>query len=218
MPSILTVNLAHPRHSPDKSVLSTGIDKRPVDTAVEVRAPGPQQGGLGSGLVGDLIGNPKFHGGDDQAVYTYAREDLNAWETELQRELSNGMFGENFTMAGIDVNEARIGERWSIGTGGLELEVTSPRIPCHTFADFLSLRGWTKRFTEAAKPGAYLRVISPGTVNAGDQVVVTHRPEHDVTVRLAFRALTREPELLPDLLAAEALPERIRQQVRRRAG
>ena len=36
--------------------------------AVAVRAPGPMHGGLGSGLVGDTIGNPKVHGGDDQAV------------------------------------------------------------------------------------------------------------------------------------------------------
>ena len=45
-----------------------------------VRAPGPMDGGVGSGLVGDIIGNQKVHGGDDQAVYAYAREDLDAWE------------------------------------------------------------------------------------------------------------------------------------------
>ena len=74
-----------------------------------VRAPGPMHGGLGSGLVGDTIGNQKLHGGDDQAVYAYAREDLDAWEIQLQRTLNNGMFGENLTTSGIDVTGARIG-------------------------------------------------------------------------------------------------------------
>ena len=46
-------------------------------------------------------------------------------------------------------------------------------------------------------PGAYLRVLLPGTVRAGDRVVVVGRPDHDVTVGLTFRALTREPGLLP---------------------
>ena len=47
------------------------------------------RGGLGSGLVGDSIGNPKLHGGDDQAVYAYAREDLDGWETRLDLPLTN---------------------------------------------------------------------------------------------------------------------------------
>lgn len=217
MSSILTVNLAEPRRSPDKPELSTGIDKRPTADAVEVRGPGPRQGGLGSGLVGDLIGNPKFHGGDDQAVYAYAREDLDAWAVELERELPNGIFGENFTTVGVDVTGARIGERWHIGSDGLVLEVTSPRTPCRTFAKFLDLRGWMKRFTEAANPGAYLRVIHPGTVRAGDQVVVASRPDHEITVSVVFRAIMGEAELLPQLLTADALPEKIKKQARKRA-
>ncbi|AQA06754.1 MOSC domain-containing protein [Mycobacterium sp. MS1601] len=216
MASILTVNLARPRTNPDKPELSTGIDKHPVDDAVQVRAPGPRRGGLGSGLVGDMIGNPKFHGGDDQAVYAYAREDLDAWQTELQRELTNGIFGENLTTAGVDVTGARIGERWHVGTGGLVLEVSSPRTPCRTFVEFLDIRGWMKTFTEAATPGAYLRVIEPGPVQAGDAVVVTDRPDHEVTVGMVFRAMMREPELLPHLLTAEALPEKIKEQARKR--
>jgi MOSC domain-containing protein YiiM len=216
MASILTVNLAEPRGNPDKPELSTGIDKRPTNEPVEVRDPGPRQGGLGSGLVGDLIGNSKFHGGDDQAVYVYAREDLDAWETELQRELPNGIFGENFTTSGLDVSCARIGERWHVGSDGLVLEVSSPRTPCRTFAKFLDIRGWMKTFTQAATPGAYLRVITPGTVRAGDDVVVASRPDHEITVSMVFRALMDEPELLPHLLVADALPEKIKRKARKR--
>lgn len=215
MGSIATVNVARPRPNPDKGPL-TGIDKVPTDRAVHVRAPGPMHGGLGSGLEGDVIGNRQVHGGDDQAVYAYAREDLDAWQTRLRRDISNGMFGENLTTSGVDVTGARIGERWSIGTGGLLLEVSRPRIPCRTFAAWLAVRGWIKTFTAAAVPGAYLRVVTAGPVRAGDTVAVIERPEHDVTVALVFRALTREPELLPRILEARALPEEIRQLASRR--
>lgn len=218
MSSILTVNLAHPRRSPDKPELSTGIDKRPTSKAVAVRGPGPRKGGLGSGLVGDTIGNSRYHGGDDQAVYAYAREDLDAWQVELQRELPNGVFGENFTTTGVDVTGARIGERWRVGTAGLVLEVSAPRTPCRTFAQWLSIRGWMKSFTAAATPGAYLRVIEPGTVRAGDTIVVVSTPDHEVTVGTVFRALTLEPELLPRLLTVDALPEKTREHARKRTG
>lgn len=216
MAKVLTVNLAHPRPNADKALRTTGIDKRPTDVAVEVRAPGPQHGGLGSGLVGDTIGDPEVHGGDDQAVYAYAREDLDTWQAELGRDLGNGMFGENVTTAGLDVTGARVGERWRVGSDGLLLEVSRPRIPCRTFATWLGLRGWIKTFTSAAVPGAYLRVISPGTMRAGDPIVVVDKPDHDVTVGLVFRALTLEPELLARLIEVEALPEAIKGVARRR--
>ncbi len=168
------------------------------------------------GLLGDTIGNPKFHGGDDQAVYAYAREDLDGWETELDRTLTNGMFGENLTTSGVDVTESRIGDRWRIGTDGLVLEVCAPRTPCRTFAAFLELDNWIKTFTKAGKPGAYLRVISPGEVRSGDTISIDSRPAHDVTIGLVFRARFSEPDLLPQLLAADALSSEIKEWVRKR--
>ncbi|MET7900246.1 MOSC domain-containing protein [Streptomyces sp. NPDC005355] len=199
--SVLTVNLGRAMATdytdcPD----GTGIDKRPVDGPVRVSAPGPK--GVGrSGLAGDMVCETRYHGGDDQAVYVYAREDLDIWERELARELANGVFGENLTTTGIDVNGARIGERWRIGRE-LLLEVTSPRIPCRTFAGWLNEKGWAKRFTAAAVPGAYLRVLEPGEVRAGDPVEIVHRPDHEVTVSFLFRAETTERALLPRVLAA----------------
>jgi len=198
--------------------MRTGIHKVPTPQTVAVRAPGPMHGGLGSGLVGDVIGNHKVHGGDNQAVYAYAREDLDAWETVLQRALTNGMFGENITTFGAEVSAALIGERWQVGGDGVVLEVSAPRIPCTTFAGARGERGWIKTFTKAAKPGAYLRVLSPGTVQAGDAISVIHRPDHAVTVALVFRAETLEPELLPQILAADALPEEAKEMARRRIG
>jgi MOSC domain-containing protein YiiM len=216
MPSVLTVNVARPRPNPDKPSVLTGIDKHPTEDTVAVRPPGPKPDGLGSGLTADAIGNKKLHGGDDQAVYAYAREDLDDWQTTFGRTLDNGNFGENLTTSGIDVTGARIGERWHVGSDGLVLEVTSPRTPCRTFAGFLEIPGLIKTFTKAAIPGAYLRVISPGTVRAGDQVIITDRPDHDVTVGLVFRAISGESELLPQLIDVDALPEDIKDLARRR--
>ena len=215
---VLSVNVARPRENPDTRAQSnvTGIDKRAATEAVMVRAPGPMHGGLGSGLVGDTIGNPRVHGGDDQAVYAYAREDLDAWEARLQRTLTDGTFGENLTTSGVDVTGALIGERWRIGNDGLLLEVSGPRTPCRTFVAFLNLNHWIKNFTQAGKPGAYLRVIEPGKVRAGDEITIEHRPDHDVTIGLVFRARMSEPELLPKLLVADALSAELAAYARRR--
>ncbi|MFB7336295.1 MOSC domain-containing protein [Streptomyces adustus] len=203
---LLSVNLGRPRAVPytDQAEGLTGIDKRPAEGPVQVAAPGPKGTG-GSGLAGDAVCDRRHHGGDDQAVYAVAREDLDDWERALGRKLANGMFGENLTTLGVDVSGARIGERWRVGHA-VVLEVTCGRIPCRTFQGHLGESRWVKRFTQKGAPGAYLRVIEPGEIRAGDPVEIVHRPDHDVTVALQFRASTTERELLPRLLpAGEAL-------------
>jgi MOSC domain-containing protein YiiM len=213
--TVLTVNSAHV--GPGVRAAQTGIDKRPVEGPVQVRPPGSMRAGLGSGIVGDTIGNKKFHGGDDQAVYAYAREDLDAWQQHLDRELTNGTFGENVTTEGVDVTNAVIGERWRIGSGGLLLEVTRPRTPCQTFSARMGIPGWVKTFTHGGRPGAYLRVLEPGRLAAGDDIELVDRPEHGITISTVYRAMMLEPELMPSLLAADALPEPLKRQARKRA-
>jgi MOSC domain-containing protein YiiM len=213
---LLSLNVGKPRENPWKGLAATGIDKRPVRHSVAVTAPGPK--GTGAvGLAGDRAHDVKHHGGADQALYAYAREDLDTWQEHLGRRLDNGVgFGENLTTVGVDVNGALIGERWRIGSDVL-LEVTCPRIPCATFQGWLGEPGWLKRFIEARRPGAYLRVIDEGSIRAGDPIEVVSRPEHDITVALTFRAFTTEPELLPRLAVANALPEEAMALVRRRS-
>lgn len=204
MAVLKSVNVGVPRTNPWKTTTVTGIDKRPVTGPVAVAAPGPK--GTGAvGLAGDRVYDVDDHGGDDQAVYAYAREQLDAWAARLGRDLPDGVFGENLTTAGLDVDGALVGERWRVGPD-VVLEVSAPRIPCGTFQGWMAEAGWIRTFTEAARSGAYLRVLEPGEIRAGDPVAVTHRPDHDVTVEVAFRALTTEPDLLPRLLAADALP------------
>jgi MOSC domain-containing protein YiiM len=211
MATLLSVNVGRAAASRHTDTGVTGIDKRPSPQPVALHDPGPGTGR--SGAAGDTIGDPASHGGTDQAVYAYAREDLDHWQAELGRTLTNGVFGENLTTAGVDVNGALVGERWQVGHACI-LEVTSPRIPCRTFAGWLEEQRWVKRFTVRGAPGAYLRVITPGAVTAGDEITVVRRPDHHVTIAMMFRALTTDKALQAQLGAAgDALPEHLRRQL-----
>jgi len=202
-----SVNIGRPHPNPHKKTGVTGIGKQPTLEPVKVRAPGPKTSGLGSGLVGDFIGDGKHHGGDGQAVYAFQREDLDEWERRLERALPNGFFGENLTTLGLEINDARVGERWRVGPQ-VVLQVTAPRIPCATFRGWMGEKGWAKTFTAAGRPGAYLSVIASGTIRSGDPIEVIHQPDHQVSIGLVFRATTTERDLLPLLLAAESYLDR----------
>jgi len=206
--NVLSVNVA-------PATATTGIDKRPVDHPVAVRAPGPKRPGALSGLAGDHIGSLKHHGGDDQAVYAYAREDYDWWQTELNRPLRDGYYGENLTTTGVDVNGALIGEVWQIGEA-LRLQVTFGRIPCATFQRHMAEPQWVKRFTAANRTGAYLRVLTPGEVRTGDPIEIVDRPSRSLTIAEAFHTYLHEPDSIARLLEAEALPAKLRKDLERR--
>ncbi|MGV1010311.1 MAG: MOSC domain-containing protein [Dermatophilaceae bacterium] len=195
---VRSVNTGRMRALPGRPEDLTGIDKHPADEPVEVRDPGTKRDGCGSGLVGDHIHDRRHHGGSDQAVYAVAREELDHWGTVLGRELRDGMFGENLTTDEFDVDGSLVGEVWRVGDV-LRLQVRGPRIPCETFAGHMGEPRWVKRFTERGRTGAYLKVLTPGPVRAGDPIAVESRPAHEVTVPLMFRALTTERSLLPRL-------------------
>jgi MOSC domain-containing protein YiiM len=212
---VLSVNLAVPERNNAKRVGLTGIHKRPVDHPVAVRAPGPKTTGLHSGMVGDQIFDVDHHGGNDQAVYAYAREDYDWWQRRLGRTLPGGAFGDNLTTVDVEVNGAVIGEKWRIGAD-LVLQPTFGRIPCATFQAKMGEPRWVKTFTAENRPGAYLRVVVPGDVRAGDPIEVVDRPAHGVTIGLAFRAYLTERRLLPELLSRDGLPDDLRATLRER--
>lgn len=205
MAHVASVNVGPTRDVPWGTLKRSAIDKRPVDGSVAI---GPL------GLEGDEIADTVHHGGVDQAVYVYAAEDLQAWAEELGRELVPGQFGENLTTTGLDVQDSRLGERWRVGTA--VLEVCDVRIPCSVFQGFLDEPQWVRRFVARGVPGAYLRVVEPGTVAAGDRVEVLERRPHDLTVAVAFRAQTMERHLLPDLLAEPRISTKIRRRAQGR--
>jgi MOSC domain-containing protein YiiM len=199
MAQVISTNVGTPREAAWAGIGRTSIDKQSVTGQVAV-------GRLG--LHGDQVSDTKYHGGPDQAVYAFAREDLDWWGAELGGEIRNGQFAENLTTRGIDVNESEVGERWGIGT--TLLEVAMVRIPCNDFKSWQRMngfddRGWVRRFAAQARPGAYLRVIHEGELQAGDDLFVVHQPGHGVTISMMFRALTVDRSLLPELFKIENL-------------
>jgi MOSC domain-containing protein YiiM len=205
---LVSVNRAHVMVATWKQdVARTGIDKRPASGRVRV---------FDHHVDGDTIGDPSVHGGPDQAVYAYAREDAAWWSAQLGRDVAPGVFGENFSTSGVDVTGAVIGERWAIGSA--VLEVSCPRVPCRTFAGFWDVPNLVKWFTEVGRPGAYLRICVEGDVGAGDPIEVVHRPAHGVTLGETFRALTGDRSLARRLLEAPELPAEAHERARRWLG
>ncbi len=207
--SVISVNVGMPKVVSWAGIGRTSIDKRPVVGRVRAKR---------LGLEGDQVSDAAHHGGPDQAVYAFAREDLDWWARELGHEIRDGMFGENLTTSGIDVNESEVGERWRVGTA--VFEVASVRIPCNDFRNWLGEAGfdnrvWVKRFAAQHRPGPYLRVVEEGSLEAGDKLSVVHRPGHGVTVTTMFRALTSEPTLLPELLRVDDLVAEARSKAQR---
>ncbi|HRD63142.1 MAG TPA: MOSC domain-containing protein [Nocardioides sp.] len=201
---VRSVNVGTPREAAWAGIGRTSIDKASVTGPVQVHS---------LGLEGDQVSDTRHHGGPDQAVYAFAREELDWWSERLGDQLRDGEFGENLTTSGLDVDGAELGERWRIGTA--LFEVRSVRTPCNDFKVWMGRGGhdntaWVRRFAEHARPGAYLRVLEPGVLAAGDPIEVVHRPGHGVTVSYLFRAVTREPDLLPGLLAVDGLVEKAR--------
>lgn len=177
MAELLAVCRVHVLHPDAGPVGVTAIDKRPVEGRVKVRP---------LGLYADLQADRANHGGLDQAVYAYAQEDADHWSAELGRDVVPGLFGENLRTRDLDVNRSVIGERWRVGSA--LLEVTQPRVPCQTFGRRLGEQRWVRRFTQANRTGAYLRVIENGDLGAGDTVDVVQRPAHGVTIADWFAA------------------------------
>jgi MOSC domain-containing protein YiiM len=162
----------------------------------------------GVNVDGDDQADRSVHGGPDQAVYAYAAEDTDWWSAELGWPLGPGTWGENLTVRGLDVTNALVGERWAIGS--VVLEATAPRLPCWKLAKKMGDPLFVRRFAAAGRPGAYFRIVQEGELGAGDPIEVVERPQHEVTMALMATILQFEHERARELLAAEALPARVR--------
>jgi MOSC domain-containing protein YiiM len=188
---IVSVNVGRPRAFEfNGKPAQSAIWKSPVEGRVAAR---------GVNLEGDDQADRKAHGGYDKAVYAYALEDQRWWERQEGRAIPYGGFGENLTTEGIDVNDALVGERWQVG--GVLFEVSEPRIPCWRLGVRMDDPHFIRRFTEAMRPGVYLRIVGEGELGAGDAIRVVEKPSHTVTIRDVFRIYTRDRQDIPKLLA-----------------
>ncbi|MGH2823860.1 MAG: MOSC domain-containing protein [Thermoleophilaceae bacterium] len=205
--SVLSVNVAEIREIPRGGrMVRTGIWKFPVEGRVAVR---------GVNVAGDEQADRSVHGGPDKALYAYAREDIDWWEGELDRELPDGVFGENLTLRGVDVTGAVIGERWRIGS--TLLEVSEPRFPCWKLGARFGDPRMLKRFAAARRPGAYLRIVEEGRLAAADAVEIASRPGHGFTIASFAHAFLEDRAALPRLLEVPGVSESWHEWVRERA-
>jgi MOSC domain-containing protein YiiM len=189
---IVSVNVGRKRlvMTPEGRTVSTAIWKTPVEGRLAVR---------GVNVEGDDQADRSVHGGPDKAIYSYAIEDHEWWGPDFVP----GNFGENLTVRGLDVTNARVGERWRAGS--TLLEVSQPRIPCFKLGLRMGDPRFVKRFAQADRPGAYLRIVEEGDIGAGDPVEIVSRPDHGVTILHIFSAYLHDHGLAERLLAAPQL-------------
>jgi MOSC domain-containing protein YiiM len=182
--------------------------REPVLTAIWKQAVQGRVAVRGVNLDGDDQADRTVHGGPDKAVYAYADEEVKSWERELGRDLGEAAFGQNLTTRGVPVSGAVIGEQWTIGS--TVLEVAQPRQPCFKLGIRIGEPGFVKRFAQASRPGAYLRILKEGTIGPGDRIEITSRPDHGITCRMVSDALLRDPTLLSVVVRAPELPSSLR--------
>jgi MOSC domain-containing protein YiiM len=208
VPRLVSVNVGRPKQIAVRRgrPLMSAIGKQPVEGRVRVE---------GVNVAGDQQADRRIHGGPDKAVYAYAREDEAWWAEQLGRDIPPGMFGENLTTEGVDVSGAVIGERWRIGT--VELEVAQPRLPCAKLGTRFGDLGMVKRFGEASRPGAYLRIVTEGELGAGDELEVLSRPQHGITVAFVSDAVLLDETLRERAGSAPELAEMLAVHLRKHA-
>lgn len=165
----------------------TAYAKQPVQGPVPV-AP--------LGLQGDEQADPGVHGGLAKAVYAYSTAHYPFWRTvRAQARVSGwddalpfGALGENLSVEGLDERELWIGDRLVLP--GCTLAVTEPRRPCFKFDAAMGFAQASRLMRESGFCGAYLGVLEPGTLAAGDPIDLQPGPRQ-VNLRELFRARAR---------------------------
>ena len=189
----------------------TAIRKTPVAGPVAVTP---------TGLAGDAQADPANHGGPDKAVHAYFAQHLERWGAERGWVVAPGEIGENLLLAALpgepppDETSFCIGDILRAGTA--LLQVSQPRIPCHKQAGALELVDAVRRVAATGRCGFYLRVLSAGTVRAGDGLVLVDRPDVRVTVADAHRFVHQarmDSDLRARLRAVPALGADIRRRL-----
>ena len=181
--------------------VSTGIFKEPVAGRVVLRT---------LNLEGDRQADLSVHGGPSKAVYVYPSEHYDYWKRELPEiKLSWGMFGENFTTAGLFESEVNIGDKFRVGSAAVVM-VTEPRMPCYKLGIKFGRSDIVKRLLASERTGFYFAVLQEGEVGAGDPIELMEKRERSVRVSDITQLYTREKRnvgLLRRAIEVDALPE-----------
>ena len=123
------------------------------------------------GLDGDHQADPRNHGGPLQAVCLYSVESIERIAGEGHAAFP-GAYGENLTLAGIDWDGLRGGDRLRIGGDGPLLQLTDDATPCVKQARWF-VGGDISRISIRRHPEDarwYASVVEEGPVAPGDRV------------------------------------------------
>lgn len=158
--------------------VSTGLFKYPVPSPIFVEK---------EDVVNDNVIDRQYHGGVDKACYLYAADHYNYWQSLYPKMVMQfGMFGENLTVEGLHEANINIGDIYKIGNA--VVQVTQPRQPCFKLEFRFGSSPMIKQFVESGFPGVYVRVLNPGKVNKGDEMILTERKE-SLSVQKVFELL-----------------------------
>jgi MOSC domain-containing protein YiiM len=206
---LVSVNVGLPREVTwHRMNVSTGIFKQPVEGRVPLRE---------LNLDGDRQADLTVHGGADKAVYCYPAGHYDYWKQELpRRELTMGMFGENFTIefsenTSSPEDSVHLGDRFAVGSA--EVIVTQPRLPCYKLGIRFQMDDMVKRFLASGRTGFYLAVTREGEVGAGDEITEIVRDPNVVPVSeitrlyVAKRYSAEDARSVQRALKVAALPE-----------
>ncbi|HEX3826571.1 MAG TPA: MOSC and FAD-binding oxidoreductase domain-containing protein [Sporichthyaceae bacterium] len=162
MASLLSLNVGLSREVDWRGrTVRTGIWKHPVDGPRLVRR---------LNIDGDGQGDLAGHGGEHRAVLVYQAQAYRYWRAQLGwGELEFGSFGENLTVDGLADDEVCVGDRYRIGEA--EFEVTQPRVTCFRLGIRLDEPQMAALLVAHHRPGFYMRVLTEGRVQAGDEIV-----------------------------------------------
>jgi len=159
-------------------------------------------------LDGDRQADLSVHGGPTKAVYAYSAEHYEFWRNEFpEMTFPWGMFGENFTVEGVDEASINIGDRFRIGEA--EVMVTEPRMPCYKLGIKFGRSDIIKKFLVSGRTGFYFAVLKEGVVSAEDVIEYISRDESNVTVADITRLYSHDRsdvETMRRALNVEALP------------
>jgi MOSC domain-containing protein YiiM len=166
----------------------SAIGKRPAPGAVAVST---------LGLAGDEQADLSVHGGIAKAVYAYPSEHFGFWQTVRAQAgaaggdapVPPGLLGENLTLEGLTEDRLWVGDRLHLPDA--VLAVSEPRFPCAKFCAVMGFAQAARMMTQSGFCGAYLGVVQPGQVRAGDTIRLEAGPRQ-VNLRDLFTARTRK--------------------------
>jgi MOSC domain-containing protein YiiM/ferredoxin-NADP reductase len=160
------------------------------------------------GLEGDEQADRTFHGGPDKAVLHYAMKNYEAWRAEFPADAAAfqpGRFGENLISHGFSEENVCVGDVFRIGAA--LVEVSQPRNPCFKLNHRFQQPSMSRRVQETGRTGWYYRVLTPGPVEAGAEIVLVERPHPDWPLRRVQHYLYVETMNLAALEELAALPQ-----------